>query len=62
MIELIKLALSSFWTFFGFLILLSCVLEFLFKVWNRFWRHWGIRKHGYPPPHCDADGDFREDD
>ena len=29
---------------------------------NRFLRHMNIRKHGYPPVHCDADGDFREDD
>jgi hypothetical protein len=28
-------------------------------MWNRFWRHFNIRKHGYPPPHCDADGDFK---
>ncbi len=27
---------------------------------NRILRHWNIRKHGYPPAHCDADGDFRE--
>jgi hypothetical protein len=26
---------------------------------NRILRHWNIRKYGYPPPHCDADGDFR---
>jgi Na+/serine symporter len=28
---------------------------------NRIFRHWNIRKHGYPPAHCDADGDFRQD-
>lgn len=26
---------------------------------NRILRHWNIRKHGYPPAHCDADGDFK---
>ena len=25
---------------------------------NRIMRHANIRKHGYPPAHCDADGDF----
>ena len=25
---------------------------------NRILRHWNIRKHGYPPDHCDADGDL----
>jgi hypothetical protein len=34
------------------------VLRFLFLCWNRFWRHLNINKHGYPPAHCDADGDF----
>ena len=24
--------------------------------------HRNIYKHGYPPPHCDADGDFREEE
>ena len=28
---------------------------------NRMIRHMNIRKHGWPPPHCDADGDFKED-
>lgn len=37
------------------------ISEFVFKCWNRFWRHWNIRKHGYPPQWCDADGDFRKD-
>ncbi len=27
---------------------------------NRILRHRNIRLHGYPPPHCDADGDFKE--
>ena len=28
---------------------------------NRILRHRNIRLHGYPPSHCDADGDFKED-
>lgn len=27
---------------------------------NRILRHWNIHKHGYPPPYCDADGDFQQ--
>jgi hypothetical protein len=27
---------------------------------NRPLRHMNIRKYGYPPSHCDADGDFLE--
>jgi hypothetical protein len=29
---------------------------------NRIMRHANIRKHGYPPSHCDADGDQLEKD
>jgi len=29
---------------------------------NRPLRHMNIRKHGWPPAHCDADGDFRVKD
>ena len=28
---------------------------------NRIFRHSGTSGHGYPPAHCDADGDFRQD-
>jgi len=51
---------QSFWHFAGCACLLSGGVNFLFLVWNRFMRHLNIRKHGYPPAHCDADGDFRE--
>lgn len=54
----LEFTFRSFWTFFGVLILCSMILNFVFKSWNRFWRHLNIRKHGYPPSHCDADGDF----
>lgn len=26
---------------------------------NRYFRSRDIAAHGWPPPHCDADGDFR---
>lgn len=29
----------------------------IISLWNRFFRHWNIRKHGWPPERCDADGD-----
>lgn len=34
----------------------------IFRMWNRVIRHLNIRKAGWPPPHCDADGDFRQED
>jgi hypothetical protein len=60
--ELLEFMFTGFWKFFGCLILLAMCLNFVFRVWNRFWRHWSIRKHGYPPAHCDADGDFEKED
>ena len=33
-----------------------------FKLPNRILRHWNIRKHGYPPAHCDADGEFKKEE
>ena len=36
---------------------LVVLTQISFKVWNRTMRHWNINKHGYPPSHCDADGD-----
>lgn len=36
---------------------LACVLA---SILNLIMRHWNIRKHGYPPAHCDSDGDFKE--
>ena len=44
--------------FVGCLIILSMTFKLILILWNRFFRHWNIRKHGYPPAHCDADGDF----
>jgi len=56
--EFLKFILSDFWIFLGFIIVLGTVLDFILKMYNRTMRHWNIRKHGYPPQHCDADGDF----
>ncbi len=53
-----ELMLSDFWVFIGGIIIMVTISNFLLILWNRFWRHWNIRKHGYPPAHCDADGDF----
>lgn len=33
-----------------------------FQVVNRIIRHLNIRAHGWPPAHCDADGDFLKTD
>lgn len=32
----------------------------VFLSWNRLLRHLNIKSQGWPPPYCDADGDFKE--
>jgi len=57
---------GGFARFLGYWILISTIIGVPAKVLtiliNRPLRHWNIRKHGYPPQHCDADGDFKESD
>jgi hypothetical protein len=62
MLEILKFMFQSFWHFVGCAIFLSGFSNLIFLLWNRFWRHWSIRINGYPPPHCDADGDFKDVD
>ena len=64
MIDFLTFMFSGFWYFVGCMMLLGMVARTICFVWGRFWRHLSIMKHGYPPPHCDADGEFpeKEDD
>jgi len=61
---LIESVSGGFWKFIGYWILLGMIIGIPSKVIivaiNRPLRHWNIRKHGYPPAHCDADGDFKK--
>lgn len=50
---------SPWLTFFLAVITGEVVVRVVVNLPNRILRHWNIRKHGYPPAHCDADGDFR---
>lgn len=56
---------GGFWRFVGHWVMIALIMGIpvsLVKfIINRILRHWSIRKHGYPPTHCDADGDFKED-
>jgi hypothetical protein len=41
---------------------LAIILEYLFfKLPNRYFRSRNIANHGWPPQHCDADGDFKDE-
>jgi len=59
--EILKFMFSGFFVFLGMFLMLVITLNAISNIitytWNRFWRHFNIRKHGYPPAHCDADGD-----
>ena len=60
MMDLLNFTFQSFWHFIGVAILLGMVLNSILFIYNRAFRHYNIRKHGYPPAHCDADGDFKQ--
>ncbi len=55
--NLLEITFSSFWHFVGMVVLLSVAASFILSGWSHFLRMLNIRKHGWPPPHCDADGD-----
>jgi D-alanyl-lipoteichoic acid acyltransferase DltB (MBOAT superfamily) len=59
MMDFLTFTFQGFWHFLGVAILLGMVLNFILAMYNRTFRHYNIRKHGYPPLHCDADGDFK---
>lgn len=60
--EFLRFIFSGFWTFLGCFLLIYIPLEFIKFLFNRTLRHWNIRKHGYPPANCDADGDFKQEE
>lgn len=41
------------------LVIIGAVLKFISNLWTRFLRCLMVRKHGWPPNHLDADGDWR---
>lgn len=63
--ETLKFIFSSFWIWLGFTFTFTSVLYATYKliafICNRGLRHRVLMKHGYPPEHCDADGDFKPD-
>lgn len=60
--KLIEIAFSGIFEFFGVIMLLNIpayyLCNLLVKMWSRFMRMLMVRKHGWPPSHLDADGDF----
>lgn len=60
--DFLNFMFQSFWHFLGCALILALFLNFIEFLYNRFWRHWNIRKHGYPPVHCDADGEINTEE
>jgi hypothetical protein len=68
MTHIIEIALQSFWHFVGtcillwmlFLAPLQYIITFVMKSIHKAIRAETIRKVGYPPKHCDGDGDFAD--
>lgn len=56
--QILEITFKSFWHFVGMVLIFSGLINLIFRCWNRFLRMLNIRKHGWPPVHCDADGDF----
>ncbi|MCK9428715.1 MAG: hypothetical protein M0R17_01725 [Candidatus Omnitrophica bacterium] len=50
-------ASSSAWSSLMLVVMIWVVTYTIEACWDRFWRHRNIRKLGYPPSYCDADGD-----
>lgn len=61
--KILEISFSGFWPFIGMLILLNGAAYFsingFVKLWGRFMRMLMVRKHGWPPAHLDADGDWK---
>jgi len=54
---------KSPWLAFFLALTVASVIRIAFAYCiNRPLRHMNIRKHGWPPAHCDADGDFKSED
>lgn len=64
--KILEIAFSGFWSFIGVAILLNGLFYFsvngFLRAWSRFMRMLMVRKHGWPPNHLDADGDWKPKD
>lgn len=59
MIEFVEFAFSGFLVWIGFVSIVSIPLRFLIAIYTMTMRCLMVRKHGWPPSHLDADGDWK---
>jgi len=60
--EELKFIFSDFWIWLGFMFLIGGIFTGIYNIIQRILRHYSLKKLGYPPSHCDADGDFQKKD
>ncbi len=60
--NILEVAMQGFWQFIGVLILVYIPFGFALQVIHKAIRAYTISKQGYPPPHCDGDGDAYKED
>jgi len=60
--ELVRFIFSNFWIWLGFAILFEIPFNMIVKIVKHLVRGASIRKHGWPPAHLDADGDFKKEE
>ena len=56
----LEIMFSGFWAFMGCFLLAAFLVQSFLNFWTRLWRFIIMIKYGYPPDHCDADGDFKK--
>lgn len=57
---LFQITVAGYFGVYLVAVIIGTITTFLFRSWNRFLRHLNIRKCGWPPAHCDADGDLKQ--
>jgi len=60
-VELTKVSFLLPWYVASLCLIIGCLVYLIIcrilAVIARIIRHWDIKKHGWPPAHCDSDGD-----
>lgn len=61
MIQLFELATKSMGHFLAIAILIWMPFYVVYSIYKKAEQAKTIRKVGYPPPHCDASGEFKKE-
>lgn len=61
MMDFLRFIFSDFWIWLGFVIIVLTPLGLVYNTISRKIKAKTIRMCGWPPAHCDSDGDFKKD-